>query len=138
MPDTTLELSLSESGLDQLSEHNTFIGLHTISGEYSEENKQNIRNSYRCYSMSWGIPSSSSQQRVQEDLDYFTLQTKALGSFETSATIYPAIWRNIAKCLSRRQHCCANLNSHIRKILPAFIDHSLSFFLREQIRCTFY
>jgi hypothetical protein len=47
MPDTTLELSLRESGLDQLSDNNNLIGLHTTFGEYSEENQQNIRNSYR-------------------------------------------------------------------------------------------
>jgi len=50
MPETTLELSLRESGLDQLFEHNNFIGLHTTFGEYSEENQQNIRNSYRSKS----------------------------------------------------------------------------------------
>jgi hypothetical protein len=49
-PDTTLELPLYESGLDQLCEHNNLIGMHTKFGEYSEENQQNIRNSYRSKS----------------------------------------------------------------------------------------
>ena len=44
--DTTLEISLGESGLDQFSAHNDFIGLRTTFGENSEESQQNIRNSY--------------------------------------------------------------------------------------------
>jgi hypothetical protein len=57
-----------ESGLDQFSEHNNLIGLHTTFGEYSEENQQK----------KFEIPTDPSPMRCCKKIQYrITLGNKA-------------------------------------------------------------